>query len=370
MIPVYQPYLPKESFKYVYEALDSGWISSLGKYKNIASAKLSKLLNIDNVLLLSNGTVATHLIIKALRYKHPHITRIIVPNNVYVAVWNSIFFDCEKCFEICPLDADINTWNANYEDAEKYYTIDENTAFLVAHNLGNIVNVPQLKRKYKNSVFIEDNCEGIFGTYEGFASGTQSFCSSLSFFGNKNITCGEGGAFICDDNETFEYIKHIHSQAQTEKKFIHDEVGYNYRMTNIHAAILLGQLEIYDEVRMMKKNIFDCYVKHLSNYDRICFQTCEKNIMHSNWMFGIRIKDLQNYEYINKFMLTKGIETRPMFYPIDEHKHLKQIPCENLNVARMLNRECVILPSYPKLQSTEIEYICNNIIKFIVSNKI
>lgn len=362
MIPIYKPYLPNDSLKHAYDAIESGWISSIGEYKNIASNKLCKLLGAKNCLLVSNGTVATHLLVKALKYKFPNAKRIIIPNNVYVAVYNSFLFDSLDEFEIECVDSNLETWNADYSNIQE--SPDENTVFMVVHNMGNTVNVPELKRKFKNSIFMEDNCEGIFGQYEQKCTGTQSFCSSISFFGNKNITTGEGGAVLFEDEDVYEYILKIHGQGQSSTKFIHDVLGYNYRMTNVHAALLLGQLDIFEEIKLKKQKIFKLYKEYLEGTQRIFFQKEEYNCSHSNWMFGIRVADSFSYENAKSFFENKGIETRPLFYPVNRHDHLKKIKCETKN-STLLNKECVILPSYPDLREVEIEYITDCVKKYI-----
>jgi perosamine synthetase len=366
MIPIYKPYLPKESLKYAYNAIESGWISSIGDYKNIASNKLCNLLDVKNCLLVNNGTVATHLLIKALKYKYPKAKNIIIPNNVYIAAYNSLLFDDTKEFNIYPIDSNLNTWNADYSNLP--FEPDDNTVFFIVHNMGNIINVPELKQKYPQSIFIEDNCEGIFGEYNSKSSGTESFCSSLSFFGNKNITTGEGGAILVNDDEIFDYLNKLHGQGQTEERFVHDILGYNYRMTNVHAALLFGQLDFYYEIKQKKKNVFNLYKKYLKGINNVSWQKEEVGCSHSYWMFGVRLEGNKSYKEVKLFFDKHGIETRPLFYPITTHNHLKHINCDITN-SKILNNECVILPSYPELKEFEISYICD-IIKKYVKDKI
>ena len=254
MIPIYQPYFTQKNLEHAHKAIDSGWISSQGEYLDLSKNKLKELLGCKRLILTNNGTTATHLLALALKYKHPHITKIIVPNNVYVAAWNSFLFD--KNYELIPIDSDLNTWNFDITKIKSL--IDENTAILVVHNIGNIVNVPKLKIEFPNTVILEDNCEGFLGKYGDKYTGTESFASSISFFGNKIITSGEGGAFITNDDDVFEYINKVKSQGQSNEKFIHDVLGYNYRMTNIQAAILYGQLDSLNEIKEKKhKNTYN-----------------------------------------------------------------------------------------------------------------
>jgi perosamine synthetase len=361
MIPIYKPFLPEQSLNHSIDAIKSGWISSLGNYKNLASNKLCNILKSNDALLLANGTVASHLLIKALQYKYPNIKKIVVPNNVYVTAWNILFYD-QNDYEIITVDANLKTWNADYETLNISET-ESDIAFLIVHNMGNIVNVPALKRKYKNAVFIEDNCEGIFGEYEGIPSGTESLCSSLSFFGNKNITTGEGGALLTNDKNLYDYLNKVHGQGQTETRFIHDILGYNYRMTNVHAALLLGQLELYDQIKDKKVKLFGKYKSLLEGVSGLHWQEEEYGCSHSCWMFGVRIEGNKSYKASKEYFDSKGIETRPLFYPITQHKHLSHIKSVTKN-AELLNNECIILPSYPELTDLEIEYITDIVKKY------
>ena len=183
MIPIYKPYFTENNLKYAHESLSSGWVSSQGEYLDIVKNKLKEFLNCKKLILTNNGTTATHLIALALKYKYPHIKKIIVPNNVYVAAWNSFLFDKE--YELVPIDADLDTWNFDLNKLES--VIDEDSAVLIVHNIGNVIDVPMLKNRFPNTIFIEDNCEGFLGKYGDKYTGTDSFASSISFFGNKTF---------------------------------------------------------------------------------------------------------------------------------------------------------------------------------------
>jgi perosamine synthetase len=365
MIPIYKPYLPNDSLKYAHEALDSTWLSSQGKYISMVQEKLQELLNVKYVLPLNNGTSACHLLAKALSTKH-NKNEIIVPNNVYVAAWNAFLFD--NNYNLYAVEADLNTWNYKLSELDKAIALQPNAAVLIVHNIGNINNVPELKRKYPNTLFVEDNCEGFIGTYEGAYSGTASYASAISFFGNKNITSGEGGAFVTNDEETYLFAKCIQGQGQSDVRFVHKDLGYNYRMTNIQAAILYGQLEILPEIMEMKEEIFTDYRLALKNRQDILYQTIEPNTHHSNWMFGVRVPGNASYLHAETYFKNNGIEIRPMFYPINIHKHLKDnytVEYGSCTNAELLNRECFILPSYPELTTEERAYILDTLNHYI-----
>jgi perosamine synthetase len=361
MIPIYKPYFTKENLKYAHDAIDSGWVSSQGEYLDYVKNKFKDIIGFNKIILTNNGTTATHLLALALKYKYPHINKIIVPNNVYVAAWNSFLFD--KNYELIPIDADLETWNFDLNKIEE--KLDENTAILVVHNIGNIVNVPELKRRFPNTVIMEDNCEGFLGKYEDKYTGTESFVSSASFFGNKNITSGEGGIFMTNDDDVFDYINTIKNQGQSEEKFIHNLLGYNYRMTNVQAAILYGQLFDLDIILDKKKDIFQNYKNNLKDVKYLQFQKIVDNTTHSNWMFGIRFTnfDLEKTKDLQLYLYKNGVETRPMFYDIKKHLYLSNIECETKN-AEILQSQCIILPSFPNLTKSQINFISDAIKKY------
>ena len=360
MIPIYSPYLPKKSLKYAEDALNSTWISSTGKYLPMVQEKLQELLNVKYVLPVNNGTSACHLTAKILNNKiKKNKHKVLCPDNVYVAAINSFLFD-KGAFQLITVKTDIHTWNINLIDLKLKIEKYPDASVLIVHNIGNIVNVPELQKQYPNTLFIEDNCEGLFGKYNNIYSGTSSLCSSVSFYANKTLTAGEAGAFITNDEEMYMYAKCIHGQGQSDIRFIHNELGYNYRMTNIQAAILYGQLEVADKILEMKNTVFTKYRSALKGRDDILIQQEEVNTKNSNWMFGVRILQNKNYETANIFFNQHGIEIRPMFYPLTTHKHLKEnkyIMIDNCQNAELLNRQSIILPSYPELTKEEQNHI-------------
>ena len=363
MIPVYKPYFPKGSFKYAHEALRSTWVSSQGKFIRKCEAWLEEALGVKHVLLTSNGTTAMHLVAKSLKYMYPYLEGILVPNNVYVAAWNAFLYDKE--FTLYPIDANISTWNVDLRKLVD--SSDKALAVLFVHNLGNTINVPGLRRFLPEHVFVEDACESFGGTYHRaiFHAGTASLCSGMSFFGNKNVTSGEGGAFLTNDGEVYRYAKKLWGQGSSDKKFIHDILGYNYRMTNVAAAILYGQLLIATDIMEMKIKVFEAYIKAFENIDTISLSRTDQESTHSLWMCGIRIPDSPGYDQAKTYFDAVGIDTRPMFYPITYHKYLESYDCD-ITVAETLSKECIILPSYPGLAIEEDnqKHIIEQVIKY------
>lgn len=349
MIPIYKPYLPSRSLQYAHEAIDSTRLSSQGKFLPLVTEKLQELLNVKHVLPLNNGTSACHLVAKCAADKK-NLHEVIVPNNVYVAAWNAFLFDSN--WDLFSVECDLNTWNYDMEELHKAILDHPNAAVLIVHNVGNIINVPSLQARYPRTTFLEDNCEGFLGKYDGKQTGTASYASAISFFGNKNITCGEGGAFVTNDESAYLYAKMVQAQGQSSKRFVHNDLGYNYRMTNIQAALLYGQLEVLPDIMQMKHDVFNRYRANLSGRTDVLMQESDPNTEHANWMFGIRVPSNPNYETAELYFKAEGIEIRPMFYPITSHAYLNKMSYVNISdckKAEILNKECFVLPSYPEL---------------------
>jgi len=359
MISIYEPNISNYT-KSAVKAIEDGWISNHGEFVLKATSKLKEILNVKHVILMANGTCATHCLFLAIKYKYPNINKIYVPNNCYVAAWNSVLMEYSK-ENIKVMKMDINTWNICV-DEDYIKTLDTNSAVLIVHNLGNIINVPRLKRIRPDLIFVEDNCEGFTGKYEGMYSGTSesSLCSSVSFYGNKIITTGEGGAFITNDDDLYKYIYKAYSQGMSDERYIHDTHAYNYRMNNVQAAFLYDQLNDIENILNTKNAVFSNYKLLLSDLiksDKIALFKSEENTESANWMFGIRIinnnlsiKDTFNYFKEN------NIDIRPFFYPINKHTHLSDIKFEDNNTY-LLNREVIMIPSSPNISLENQKYI-------------
>jgi perosamine synthetase len=366
VIPIYEPLITKKTLKYAHQALDSTWISNLGEFKEKTTDSLTSLLGTKNCILVNNGTSATHLVYKALKIKKPKLKKIIVPNNVYVAAWNSMLFDNDGT-KLIPVATDLDTWNVDFQylQQELKKHDPEDTAILVVHNVGGIVDVPKVKNILPDFEIIEDNCEGLFGKYNNKFSGTHCLASSVSFYGNKTITCGEGGAVFFNECELFDQLDKIHSQGQTKTRYVHDVIGYNYRMTNVQAAILYGQLQNVECILKKKKNIFNLYKKLLSKCENISFQASGQECVNANWIFSIRIHNNESYSNAQSFFSKNGIETRNMFHPMSVHEHLKKY--SNPEIEKndfILSREVVMFPSSPLLRNEQVKYICDKIIEY------
>ncbi len=368
MIPIYKPYLTKykQSAK---KAIDSEWISNHGIYIELAANKFKEYMGVRFCILMSNGTSATHALYRALRWKYPNIQKIYVPNYVFIAPWNCALQEYDTTMlEILKTDPA----TMNMDTSEEYIRgLDSNSAVMVVHNYGNIVNVPRLKRIRPDIIFLEDACEGMFGTYEGQYVGTSdaTLCSAVSFYGNKTITTGEGGAFFTNDISVYHYIKTYYSHGMSERRYIHNVPGTNYRMTNVQAAFLYDQMNDINHILELKHNIFRTYTSLLQKsrfHSKFQFLISEPTTKKACWIYGFFIQDLE-FPTFETYMLERNIQIRPFFYSYKDHAHLKDLVCKDDGVVH--TERGVMLPSYPELSQEEQEYIVHCIDEYLLSKE-
>jgi perosamine synthetase len=365
MIPIYTPFECK--YERTHAAIDSGWISSQGKYIKEAEAAISGYFGFDNFILTNNGTTATHCLFLALRHFHPEVTTIYVPNNVYVAVWNCVLMEYPaSAMRVLPVTDDLCIPTT----PEFLATLAPNSAIVIVHNVGRIVDVAAIKAARPDIILIEDMCEGLFGRYKcGAYIGAHKdvFCSSMSFFANKNVTCGEGGGFATQNGEVAAYIRRVINQGNTARRYIHDVHAYNYRPTNVQAALLLDQFEHADEICERKSAIFSRYTANLAGCPRISVPGSAAGAKSANWMFILQIAGCPGFDAVAEYCRVAGIDVRPFFHPIHAHAHLAAFEQKGDAVSERLARECVILPSYPGLTDDQVDYISSVICKFVDS---
>jgi perosamine synthetase len=337
--PVYTPDISRYT-ESIHKAIADGWISSQGEFLEKARTEASKRLETPYVVLVNNGTSATHLLYKALKFKHPNLQHIYVPEAVFVAVWNCALYEYPpEMLRVLPIDP--VTLNPQFED------IEPNSAVVIVHNVGNVVNVPELLRLRPDIVVVEDCCEAFLETYEGKPTGTAGLCGAVSFFGNKIVTTGEGGLWYTQDKELYDFIHKSCHHGMTSERYIYDVLGYNYRMTNLQAALLYDQLRDIDAILERKTQVRDRYRKLMPDW----------MISDGRWMNVLRIP-FRSYRDLAPALREYGIDTRPMFYPLASHSHLRAIPTK---LSSFGHDELMMIPSSPGLTAYDQVYIVSAI---------
>ncbi|MBD3262469.1 MAG: hypothetical protein GF334_12525 [Candidatus Altiarchaeales archaeon] len=361
MIPVFKPHSLTESLSRIEGAINSGWISANGQYVEEAAERLRKLLQVSRVLTVNSGTAAMHLASKAIQYIEPEIEYIVVPSCANTFAWNPWLYDGK--YKLLPMDVDLETWNID-TNLLKYVMesdyCDKQAAVCIVHNLGAVVDVPNLRYELPDTLFVEDCCDCFLGSYANGKVGTQSLCGAFSFYGNGNVTAGEGGALVTNNEEVYAHLSRTRGKCFVEDPTLASILEYNYAMTNLHAAILCDQLERYDEMCIMKNVVHNTYREILADVENVSYQKNTEWLHNADWAFAVRIKNSLGPLEAREFLAERGVDSRPMYRAMSYYDHLKQYtkPKYEEN-ARILSKEVVVLPSYPDLSSSAIEQICD-----------
>jgi perosamine synthetase len=358
-IPVYKPSLSGNEKKYVNECLDSSWISSKGKFIKQFEDKFAEYIGIKYAASVSNGTLAVHNALLALGIKEGD--EVIVPTFTYIASVNPIAYTGATPVFV---DSLRDTWQIDPADIERKITA-KTRAIMVVHLYGHPCDMDQIMAiARKHQLFVIEDCAEAFGSkYKGQHVGTFGDIAAFSFFGNKTITTGEGGMVATNDRTLHERAVHFKGQGLAKyREYWHDTIGYNYRMTNICAAIGLAQLEKADDTIKKKRLVADLYKKYLSHYPlEMLLET--KDVFDTYWMICILVEQADIRDSLRAHLMEHGIETRPTFYPI----HSMPMYAHNfyrLPVAEDISWRGINLPSYPELSENDIKEICSLIGNF------
>jgi perosamine synthetase len=216
----------------------------------------------------------------------------------------------------------------------------------------------------KNRLFLIEDCAEAIGTrYQDRHVGTFGDISTFSFYGNKTITTGEGGMIVTNDKTLYERVLHLNNQGLAKyREYWHDVVGYNYRMTNICAAIGLAQLEQIEKILKTKRQIAELYMKLLQGSEYKVHPEIG-NVYHSYWMVSILVPQVEYRDRVREHLANAGIETRPLFYPVHTMPMYSQ-KYQLHRVAEDIGWRGINLPSYPGLTDDQVKYICQTLRSF------
>lgn len=359
MIPVYKPTIGKLEKEYVNDCLDSSWISSKGKYVELFERELSDATEVTYATSVCNGTVALHIALLALGVGEGD--EVIVPTFTYIASVN-----CIKYVGATPVFVDCleDTWQLDPDDVRKKIT-PRTKAIIAVHLYGHPAEMSLMVQIAKeNNIFLVEDCAEAFGSlYEGKHVGGFGDIATYSFFGNKTITCGEGGMVVTNNETLYDRCKSIKCQGlATHRQYWHDVIGYNYRMTNICAAIGYAQLQRREETLLRKRHVAEMYKEQFDGTS-ISYHKEKANVYHSYWMFSVIMQiNEKERDLIRMALHEKGIETRPLFYPVHTMP-IYSSRYEMHRVSEQVHRKGFNVPSYPDLTDEQVIYIAENIKK-------
>ena len=314
-IPVNEPDLSGNEKKYLQECIDTGWISSEGPFVERLESGLCNQTGRKHAFAVSNGSAALELAVKALGIKPGD--EVIMPSFTIISCALAVIRANASPVYV---DADPQTWNMKVEDIEALIT-KKTKAIMAVHIYGLTVDMDPLLEiaKKHNLKVIEDAAEVIGQTYKGKPCGSFGDISTFSFYPNKHITTGEGGMVLADDPEVADRCKSMRNLCFGKNdRFIHEDKGWNFRMSNLQAAVGVAQLERLPQTIKKKREIGEAYQDKLAVVENFTLplprtEYCE-NIY---WVFGVVSKDpKRNAKYWMHRLAEKGIGTRPFFYPM------------------------------------------------------
>jgi perosamine synthetase len=351
-IPIYQPDLGGNVKQYVNECLDTSWISSRGRFVAEFEERFAERIGVQHAASVCNGTVALHLALVALGIGPGD--EVLVPTLTYIASVNAIAYTGATPVFV---DSVRSTWQMDPEDVRRNIT-PRTRAIMAVHLYGQSCDMQSLvdiAREHR--LFLVEDCAEAFGTmYNGQHVGTFGDISTFSFFGNKTITTGEGGMVVTNDKTLNERTRHFKGQGlAAHREYWHDVVGFNYRMTNIAAAIGLAQLERADEFIGNKRELAVRYAAGLEGLPVELHREAPGTV-HSYWMVSILVQRPEDRDPLRAHLAADGIETRPLFYPV----HTMPMYARSYRkhaVAEDLAWRGINLPSWPGLGQDGAERI-------------
>lgn len=347
MIPVYAPLLNGNEAKYVADAVQSGWISSLGTYVDRFEQSIKNVTGAKHAIAVCNGSVALHLALHCLDIGVGD--EVIVPSFTYIASVNAITLAGAK-----PVFVDVSRDDWLIDPASVERAITANTKAIVPVDLYGAVSDPTvIELARERGLAVVQDCAEVFGTTIGGRHvGLDADVATFSFFGNKTVTTGEGGAVITNNDDLAARMRKVKGQGQSAtRRYWHDEIGFNYRMTNIAAAIGVAQVERLDEILMRKREIARLYRRALSN-SGVRFQQIPDIVKSSEWLVSALLPEGVDRDAVMQHMAASGVDTRPVFY-CAHHMPMYETG-QSLPVAEDISRRGVSLPSYPGLTDADV----------------
>jgi len=351
------------------DCINTGWISSQGKYVAQFEDTFGKYVGCNNTLAVSNGTVALHLALVALGIGPGD--EVLVPNLTFAAPMNAVLY-----VGATPVLIDVNPETMTIDaDLAKKAVTDKTRAIMPVHLYGHpadMIAIMQIAED-NNLLVIEDCAEALGSMYQSKHVGNFGDASTFSFFGNKTITTGEGGMIVFKNSTHRERAKVLRDHGMSpERKYWHDHVGFNYRLTNIQAAIGVAQMEKINFFVDRKRMIANKYREHLKDYNFLKLPVEMDEVKNSYWIYTLVLaKELSDKrDALIDYLKLRGVESRPVFYPLHVMPPYKQYANnQNYEVSNWLSKGGVSLPTSVYMKDDEIEYTCNAIHSFFQQSK-
>ena len=361
LVPLYRPSLKGNETRYVLECLETSWISGHGQFVNEFERQFAAKIGDGYALATCNGTAALHLAIAALGIGPGD--EVIVPTLTFIASANAVaYVGATPVFADCLSDS----WQIDPADVAKRITL-KTKAIVAVHLYGQSCDMDGLMTIARlHGLFVIEDCAEAFGTrYGGTSAALFGDIAAFSFYGNKTITTGEGGMVFSRDKALIDGCRRLRGQGLVpNREYWHDRIGYNYRMSNIAAAIGLAQLERSDELLRLKRLLAEKYFRQLSHLP-LTFHREVPGTVHSYWVVSVLARNNPERDALRRHLAEAGIETRPVFNPVHTmgiypHRFLEKTIAEEV-AARGLS-----LPSWPDMTEDESDLVSRSIETFYI----
>lgn len=379
MIPLSVPNFEGNELKYVTEAVGQGWVSTGGAYISKMEEQVASFLNIPDAVACQSGTAAIHLSLIECGVKAGEL--VIAPTLTFIAAVNPIkylgadpiFMDCDdslcmdpqKLKKFCEEECDLIEEGLRHKKSNKLIR-----AIVVVHVFGNMADmeaIMKIAREYKLKV-VEDATEAIGtryveGKYKDLFAGTIGDFGAFSFNGNKIITTGGGGMVVAKNQDALSHIRYLSTQAKDDALFyLHEEVGYNYRMTNVQAAIGVAQMELLPEFIRRKNTNYEVYHNQLENFKDGELVAFRAGIYSNKWFYALNLfrENIDLRAVISKLM-DMGIQTRAIWGLIHCQKPYRDCIAYQIEKAVYYSEHIINLPCSTNLAKEQISEVCDKI---------
>ncbi len=383
MIPLSVPYLNGNEWKYVKDCLDTGWISSAGSYVTQFEEQIASFVGAKYGIACMNGTVGLH--IAQLLAGVTSEDYVIAPNVTFIATLNAIKYTGASPILI---DVDPNSWQMDLNLLENF--LEENVvirefqgflqsyhkptnkrikAIMPVHVLGNMGEMNKLMEiasKFHLDI-IEDSTEALGSYFQKKHAGSFGKFGVFSFNGNKIISTGGGGVIVTNDEELAKKAKHLTTQAKVSSmEYIHDEIGYNYRLVNVLAAIGVAQMEEFPTLLESKRKMDHFYRTQLNGVGDIVFQEVSDDVDANCWLFTFKTKYMRQ---LLNFLNDNGVQSRPFWMPMNQLEMFKNdIFISNDNQSEQVYASSISIPSSAGISLEEMQTVVSKIKLFYSSN--
>ena len=365
MIPLSIPHLAGNEWQYVKDCLDTGWVSTAGSYVDRFERMVGDYVGSPYAISCMNGTAALHTCLRILGVGPGDY--VIAPNLTFVATLNAISYTGAQPMLI---DIDPDTWQIDLDLVEALLANPGDyagriKACMPVHVLGNMCDMHRLQQicSTYGIPIVEDSTEALGSTFAGQHAGTFGTFGTSSFNGNKIITTGGGGIIFTRDQALGKRAKHLTTTAKTDPlDYFHDEVGYNYRLVNVLAALGVAQMEVLPQFIARKKEIDRYYRAELAGVGDISFQSVGESVDPNCWLFTFRTNRMRDLlHYLND----NGVQSRPFWTPMNQLPMFRDAPYRSTHgCAEEVHRTAISIPSSSSLTDADLTEVVSKIKSF------